>query len=123
MKTITRFNPTPTGEELHVGHLYMALVNATEAHHSGGSFKIRIDDTQEYWLYMVGKDGTRRLANKYCEQLSEFMVIDKIDFQSEMPTIRQIMGDVPIFDFIPKQKWGYESIASWGLDPNMAMYT
>lgn len=44
----TVFNPTTNGE-LHLGHLYMILVNEYEAHKSGGKFIIRYDDNQFKW--------------------------------------------------------------------------
>jgi glutamyl/glutaminyl-tRNA synthetase len=50
---ITRFNPTVSGP-LHVGHLYMALVNQYEAHSTGGSFLVRLDDNQSYWQWKMG---------------------------------------------------------------------
>jgi glutamyl/glutaminyl-tRNA synthetase len=44
----TRFNPTVNGP-LHLGHLYVAKVNETEAHISGGKFIVRFDDDQFLW--------------------------------------------------------------------------
>jgi len=48
MKYTTRFSPTVNGN-LHIGHIFMALVNEYEAHHSGGKFTVRFDDDQKYW--------------------------------------------------------------------------
>lgn len=48
VKWNTRFNPTVNGS-LHLGHLYVAKVNETEAHLSGGKFIVRFDDDQFYW--------------------------------------------------------------------------
>ena len=121
MKYNTRFNPTPTGS-LHCGHLYMALVNANEAHCSKGNFVVRIDDTQPQWKYRTSKETVDKLCIEYHEQLSDFMIIDKWERQSEMPSPQEIMGYNPIFDFIPKPKWEYESVADWILDPDMPMY-
>jgi glutamyl/glutaminyl-tRNA synthetase len=60
----TRFNPTTNGP-LHIGHLYMILVNEAEAHATeGGKFIIRFDDTQEAYLYGVSWDGHRLTANE-----------------------------------------------------------
>lgn len=44
----TRFNPTLNGP-LHVGHLYMILMNVEAARLSGGRFIVRFDDDQPYW--------------------------------------------------------------------------
>ena len=41
-----RVAPSPTGDP-HVGTAYMALFNRAFAHHNGGSFILRIDDTDQ----------------------------------------------------------------------------
>ncbi len=51
----TRFNPTTNGN-LHIGHIYTALVNKYEAESSGGKFTVRLDDAQEYWNTVKGID-------------------------------------------------------------------
>ncbi len=43
---ITRFGPSPTGF-LHIGGLFTALVSARIAHQSGGTFFLRIEDTDK----------------------------------------------------------------------------
>ena len=42
--TVTRFAPSPTGH-LHVGNLRTALFNFMIARKAGGSFILRLDDT------------------------------------------------------------------------------
>jgi len=46
MKVRTRIAPSPTGHP-HVGTLYMALFNQIFAHHHGGDFIMRIEDTDQ----------------------------------------------------------------------------
>jgi len=41
----TRIAPSPTGEDLHIGNLYTALLNWTWARKNNGAFIIRIEDT------------------------------------------------------------------------------
>lgn len=41
----TRIAPSPTGEDIHIGNLYTALINWTFAKKHGGQFIIRIEDT------------------------------------------------------------------------------
>lgn len=48
MKYNTRFCPT-INNLLHLGHLYIAKVNETEAHKTGSKFFVRFDDDQFYW--------------------------------------------------------------------------
>ncbi|HEV7960086.1 MAG TPA: glutamate--tRNA ligase family protein [Rhizomicrobium sp.] len=46
MTTIVRVAPSPTGY-LHVGNARAALLNYLFAHHVGGKFMLRIDDTDD----------------------------------------------------------------------------
>lgn len=48
----TRFNPTTNGP-LHLGHLYVCMVNEAEARASGGKFIVRFDDNQHYWQWIA----------------------------------------------------------------------
>ncbi|MBI2442460.1 MAG: glutamate--tRNA ligase [Candidatus Levybacteria bacterium] len=41
----TRIAPSPTGEDIHIGNLYTALINFAVAKKHGGKFIIRIEDT------------------------------------------------------------------------------
>lgn len=53
----TRFNPTPSGN-LHLGHVYLCLVNEYEAHSHGGKFYVRFDDTQRSWVHLRSDPAT-----------------------------------------------------------------
>lgn len=44
-KVRTRIAPSPTGEDIHIGNLYTALINYAVAHKDNGQFIIRIEDT------------------------------------------------------------------------------
>src|SRR6476659_4391235 len=62
MRVVTRFAPSPTGE-LHVGGARTALFNWLFARHHGGTFILRIEDTdtartREEWI--VGIQDTMR---------------------------------------------------------------
>lgn len=41
----TRIAPSPTGQDLHIGNAYTALINSVVARKKGGQFIIRIEDT------------------------------------------------------------------------------
>ena len=45
-KVRLRIAPSPTGDP-HVGTAYMALFNRAFAHHRGGQFVLRIEDTDQ----------------------------------------------------------------------------
>ena len=95
MRYNTRFNPTITGA-LHVGHLYMALVNEFEAHRTGGKFYVRVDDTQPHWSFKIGKKRREKYYLEYREQLDLFLSIDGWHRQSQMPKPKDIIGKHPI---------------------------
>ena len=57
MNQITRFAPSPTGF-LHVGNLRTAILNYLEAKRTGGTFILRLDDTDK-----------NRSTERYSEQI------------------------------------------------------
>jgi len=123
MKYNTRFNPTVSGASLHCGHLYLALVNANEAHSSGGHFVLRIDDTQSIWNYKLGAKLVDQFAEFYREQLSRFMTIDKYVRQSNMPKIEEIIGwNTSLLKDVPPEMWDYDQVPEWIPDRGMVMY-
>jgi glutamyl/glutaminyl-tRNA synthetase len=85
----TVFNPTTNGE-LHLGHLYMILVNECEAHRSGGKFIIRFDDNQFKWNVVEHVNFSFRpiivnsmiwldiKVDKYTSQLETEVDVDKM---------------------------------------------
>ncbi len=100
MKFNTRFNPTISGA-LHVGHLYVALVNEAEAHRSGGKFSVRVDDTQKRWTHLIKKDLRDQYYTEYRNQLNQFMEVDVWYRQSQMPTPVEVIGDHPLLKAFP----------------------
>ncbi|MGY5875149.1 MAG: glutamate--tRNA ligase family protein [Candidatus Thorarchaeota archaeon] len=121
MKYNTRFNPTPSGE-LHLGHLFVAMVNHDEARRSKGTFAVRIDDSNQYWNHTLGKDLTDQYCAEYKQQLSFFLTIDRWERQSLMPTIQEIRGDHPLFDTLGEESWMNDKICEWIPDSNIHMY-
>jgi len=121
MKYNTRFNPTISGP-LHIGHLYMALVNATEAHRTGGKFIIRIDDTQDVWNHLIKKEQRDKYYEEYQEQLSYFVDVDVWERQSQMPTPEDIIGDNPILRCLPPSSWGSTTNIEWREDINQRVF-
>ena len=80
----TRFNPTANGP-LHIGHIYMALVNMTEAHKSGGKFILRIEDDQPEWNWRIPPVETRQIIHGFENDL-RWMGIepDEVKIQTAM---------------------------------------
>jgi glutamyl/glutaminyl-tRNA synthetase len=77
----TRFNPTANGR-LHLGHLYLVLLNYHTARDSGGKFVVRFDDDQRIWLERLG----RPVVNGYCSFIRddlEWMGIEPDLYSSE----------------------------------------
>ncbi len=63
--TNTRFNPTPNGN-LHLGHLYLILLNYHTAKENNGKFIVRFDD-EEGLVETLGIDK----INRFCEEIKE----------------------------------------------------
>jgi glutamyl/glutaminyl-tRNA synthetase len=122
MKYNTRLNPTISGSQLHCGHLYLALVNVSEAHRSGGKFIVRIDDTQEYWKHNLGQKLIDQFNDIFHEQLCRFMDIDKWERQSSLPKAEEIIAEHYLPAFVPKERWLHDQVAEWIQDPEMMMY-
>lgn len=80
----TRFNPTTNGM-LHLGHIYMVLVNQVEAQKNGGKFILRFDDNQRYWRDKMGEQKTKWICASILEDL-EWLEIrpDEVIYQSEI---------------------------------------
>lgn len=79
----TRFNPTTNGN-LHIGHIYLLLVNEYTAHASpNGKFSVRFDNTQKQWIEKLG-DQQLVYANNTIEILDWLNVtVDDYIFQSD----------------------------------------
>ena len=118
MKYNTRFNPTITGP-LHIGHLYVALVNAAEAHCTGGKFIVRVDDTQAIWNHWIKKEQRDRYYEEYQAQLGVFVDVDVWERQSQMLTSEEIIGDNPLLKCLPVPDWGRMVTIEWRADINM----
>ncbi|MGV6805593.1 MAG: glutamate--tRNA ligase [Ruegeria sp.] len=119
--TTTRFAPSPTGY-LHVGNLRTALMNYLIARKAGGTFILRIDDTdperskQEYvdaikqdleWLGLqwdrVERQSDR--LDRYAEAADKLREIDRFYEAFETPTELDLkrkkqlnMGKPPVYD-------------------------
>jgi glutamyl-tRNA synthetase len=52
----TRIAPSPTGNDLHIGNAYTALINSVVARKAGGQFIIRVEDTDRTRL-VVGSEN------------------------------------------------------------------
>lgn len=70
----TRFCPTANGDAqkgiLHLGHIYMVMVNRYMADVTGGRFIVRFDDDQQYWVQELGKDRVAENCRKIMEELT-----------------------------------------------------
>ena len=112
MKYNTRFNPTISGP-LHIGHLYMALVNEAEAHRSGGKFIVRVDDTNRQWSHRLSWLEQSFYYQQYKNQLSQFMHIDGWTLQSWMDTLEEIIGDNPFLGEFQIANWDDTITVEW----------
>lgn len=90
----TRFNPTANGP-LHLGHIYLLLINAHEAKKSGGKFGIRFDNTQRSWLYNQGRQRTEDYIKDMSDDIDWLGIKpDFIDKQSDMiRNVNKLLND------------------------------
>ena len=77
----TRFNPTCNGR-LHLGHLYLVLLNYDAARSTGGRFIVRFDDDQLYWVNKLGRRAMEEFSATVFDDL-EWMGIDVDLYSSE----------------------------------------
>ena len=108
----TRFNPTPTGL-MHLGHVYLCLVNQYEAHLHGGVFKVRFDDTHREWReFHTGPEKLAENAKQFLEEMAWLGIEpEEVCYQSEMlPTVHASLhraaGYTP-----PREPLGYDQYA------------
>ena len=79
----TRFNPTANGQ-LHLGHLYLILVNHKTAKDSQGQFVVRFDDDQPYWIESIGRPAIAANCQSIIEDLDWMgIVVDRYSYQSQ----------------------------------------
>lgn len=111
MNYTTRFNPTLNGF-LHLGHLYMALVNRAE----GNRFIVRLDDTQRYWNWLY---STAELYDFHSEMVCDLeyfgVQVDSWSSQADlMPECERLIDEIgwPIKDqpFVPV---GVSEVQGW----------
>ena len=121
MKYNTRFNPSISGE-LHIGHLYMALVNEAEAHRTGGKFIVRVDDMQPQINHWLKKDKRDYYYEEYQKQLDIFMDVDVWDLQSQMLTPAEIIGDNPILRCLPEFLWASTETIEWRINTDQRAF-
>ena len=120
MKTITRFCPTTSGYP-HVGHLYLALVNAVEAHKTTqGKFILRIDDSQSYWNWKLGRKEVMKIGSSFIEELEQFMTINAITWQSELPDRRETLPSG--IDYLITERFLHDQSEEWIPDDHMALF-
>lgn len=124
----TRFNPTVNGA-LHLGHLYLALVNEHEAHRTGGKFIVRFDDNQPDWFAFLGYEKIKQLKDKIRNEISLFCHVDEWisqldDYRSPMPHLI----DLPNMPEVPSQNGRFvpvydrTTIPDWRPEPGLIMY-
>jgi len=77
----TRFNPTANGR-LHLGHLYLVLLNRQAAEDNGGQFICRFDDVQDYWVDRLGHQQLQRNCELIMEDLEWMKIRTTYSWQS-----------------------------------------
>ena len=95
-KNTTRFEPTSNGP-LHLGHLYMILVNYYEAKSTGGRFIFRVEDNSKEWRWRVGDEAMQAYIDGYRQDL-EWLGIEpdvwllESELEEEVTEMRQLLA-------------------------------
>jgi glutamyl-tRNA synthetase len=129
MSTVrTRIAPSPTGQDLHIGNAYTALINYVFAKKHGGKFIIRIEDTDRTrlvegseerilaslkWLGITHDEGPFRqserldIYKKYAEQLvtegHAYYCYCTADRLAAMRKDQEAKHDPPMYDGLCKK--------------------
>ena len=87
---VTRFSPSPTGY-LHIGGVYVAIIDADIALHSGGTYLLRIEDTDQARV-------TEGAVDQFADALAYFSISpQEDDLSGQLRPVRPVQppGDLP----------------------------
>jgi glutamyl/glutaminyl-tRNA synthetase len=108
---------------LHLGHLYVALVNQAEARTQGGRFLLRLDDNQPAWRRKLGAEEVKRLALEQAKTLWDCRIYpdDEIWQSKEEARVRSFLATHPrfhpVFDDYPVVEHSPRWIGSQPMQP------
>jgi len=105
----TRFNPTANGR-LHLGHLYLILLNRQAATDNGGRFICRFDDVQDYWVERLGCEQLQRNCELIIEDLEWMKIRTSYSWQSRenkkneklIQSLGEVSRMIPILENDPR---------------------
>jgi glutamyl/glutaminyl-tRNA synthetase len=111
---------------LHVGHLYLVLLNYHAAKSSGGNFVVRFDDDQPHWRIAIGEEVMDRFAEHVKEDL-EWVGLKPDLYSSEresrslneefivgrLPSPKMIIDDREIDDFKVMRYQPRDTVHGW----------
>src|SRR4051812_6792842 len=104
MTVRVRFAPSPTGY-LHIGSARTALFNYLYAHHTGGKFLLRIEDTD---IARSTEESTRSILDglKWLElDHDEEIVFQSNNADKHRETARKLLAEGKAYrDFTPKEE-------------------
>lgn len=106
---VMRAAPSPTGE-LHIGVLYMILLNRLLTKKSGGKYILRIEDTDQKREVIGATDKFVKFLHKYKIDSDEGFVFDALDnkttergeFGPYLQSKRQDIYEAFVYDFVAK---------------------
>ncbi len=135
MTVRTRIAPSPTGQDLHIGNAYTALVNYVFAKKNGGQFIIRIEDTDRSrfvegseqrilaslkWLGITFDEGPfrqserlaeyKRVAEELVQKGHAFYCFCSPERLEEMRKEQEVQHKPPMYDGLCKSLDPHESL-------------
>lgn len=93
----TRISPTVNAPSLHLGHLFLTLVNKAEAAAAGGILRVRWDDAQSFWNNQFGPEKIADFKLSMKDGL-DWAGIDAV-YSSEEES--GVFDDVRVREYIP----------------------
>lgn len=123
----TRFSPTPSGQGLHVGHAWIALLNHAYARHLGGKFILRFETVVAKENHQMPADRhdcslMRGAAEGMLEQLAwlgiepDFISWQDMEAAVVTPFLRQ-------FDFLPREPVPHPSSPLYGKPVSIGLHS
>lgn len=115
----TRFNPSANGP-LHLGHIYMALINEAYAKERGGKFIVRWDDSHPLYLANLGEERVKRIVEEQQRDL-QWLGIQVDMFINQRDIIRNVHEWIVDETKFPRFQDEYTAPTPWLIDEGFTL--
>lgn len=91
---VTRFAPSPTGIDLHLGHLFSCLVSSRIAKNSGGTYFLRVEDTDKKREIPGSVEAILSTLKHYGIEFNEGRTFGGLDYGEYGPYLQSQRTDI-----------------------------